>query len=60
MASKQNLEYLRLCAESGDTMATQYAAIMIYNGKIISYGINKRNQRNGIASSKFSECPLFG
>ena len=58
MATRLNIEQARLQAEkSYIDMATQYGCILIYNGKIVSRGNNKRK---GVRTTKITQCPLRG
>jgi deoxycytidylate deaminase len=56
MATYFQIEQARLQAEkSYIEMATQYGCILLYNGKIVSRGNNKRK---GLRTSKLKQCPL--
>jgi deoxycytidylate deaminase len=58
MATSLNIEQARLQAEkSYIDMATQYGCVLVYNGKIVSKGNNKRK---GLRSNKIKQCPLRG
>jgi|LauGreStaDraftv2_3_1035109.scaffolds.fasta_scaffold1036382_1 deoxycytidylate deaminase len=53
------IEEARLQAEKSHIeMATQYGCVLVYNGKIVSKGNNKR--KGGFRFSKLKECPLCG
>lgn len=55
MASSNLIEYARLQAVKNTETATCYGCILVYKGKVISEGNNKRK---GLRSSKYQECPL--
>ena len=55
MASSNLIEYARLQAIKNTETATCYGCILVYKGKIVSEGNNKRK---GVRSSNIRECPL--
>ena len=58
MPTHLDIEQARLQAEkSYIDMATQYGCVLIYNGKIVSRGNNKRK---GLRTNKIKQCPLRG
>jgi len=58
MATYSQIEQARLQAEKSYTeMATQYGCVLVYNGKVVSKGNNKRK---GLRTSKLKQCPLRG